>query len=399
MNSSLVDNNPVAAKWDIFCRIVDNYGDIGVCWRLARQLVYEHHLTVRLFIDLPEVAQKIIPNLNTSLTQQLVGGVEVHVWEDGIFYKDGFVEDVAEVVIEAFGCGLPEQYSAAIHFNSRQASIWLNLEYLSAEKWVDDFHAKPSVNPNTGLIKHYFFPGFSHAAGGVLREADLIARRDIFQANNALQLEFLQQLHVQITHPNDIKISLFCYPHAPLLNMLKVLSSGSCSINFFVPDSIILTTISQFLEEDKTNLKVGSVYKKGCLSIYIVPFLSQDDYDKLLWCCDVNFVRGEDSWVRAIWAGQPFIWQPYFQQEESHIIKLNAFLDDYCRHLEVTATTVLRQMNHAWLKATSSTDFLATCWSDYVQRLELYKAHAQAYTKQLAIQTDLASRLVDFCNK
>jgi hypothetical protein len=21
--------------WDIFCRVIDNFGDIGVCWRLA----------------------------------------------------------------------------------------------------------------------------------------------------------------------------------------------------------------------------------------------------------------------------------------------------------------------------------------------------------------------------
>ena len=25
--------------WDIFCSVVDNFGDIGVTWRLARQLV------------------------------------------------------------------------------------------------------------------------------------------------------------------------------------------------------------------------------------------------------------------------------------------------------------------------------------------------------------------------
>ena len=398
MNSSLVVSNPTATKWDIFCCIVDNYGDIGVCWRLAKQLVYEHHLTVRLFIDLPEVAQKIIPNLNTSLSHQKVSGVEVRVLDIALFSKDGFVEDVAEVVIEAFACGLPKQYTAVIQL-SRQPTIWLNLEYLSAEKWVDDFHLIPSVNPTTGLIKHYFFPGFNRVTGGLLREEDLIARRDTFQANHTLQLEFFQQLSGAIINPNDVKVSLFCYPHAPLLNMLKVLSSGIDAIKIFIPDSIILSTISQFLDVDKASLNAGNEYKKGCLSIYVVPFLSQDDYDKLLWCCDVNFIRGEDSWVRAIWAGKPFIWQPYFQQEESHINKLNAFLDDYCQDLLPTASTVLRRLNHAWVNATSSVDSLAYCWNDYIQQFQPYKVHAQKYTKQLAAQADLASRLVDFCNK
>ncbi|MBY0444112.1 MAG: elongation factor P maturation arginine rhamnosyltransferase EarP, partial [Burkholderiales bacterium] len=42
-------NNTV--RWDIFCRVIDNYGDIGVCWRLARQLSFEHGFAVRLMVD------------------------------------------------------------------------------------------------------------------------------------------------------------------------------------------------------------------------------------------------------------------------------------------------------------------------------------------------------------
>ena len=38
-------------SWDIFCTVVDNYGDIGVCWRLARQLAAEHGFAVRLWVD------------------------------------------------------------------------------------------------------------------------------------------------------------------------------------------------------------------------------------------------------------------------------------------------------------------------------------------------------------
>ncbi len=42
-------NKPITC--DIFCAVVDNYGDIGVCWRLARQLAHEHGMTVRLWVD------------------------------------------------------------------------------------------------------------------------------------------------------------------------------------------------------------------------------------------------------------------------------------------------------------------------------------------------------------
>ena len=29
--------------WDIFCQVIDNHGDVGVCWRLARELAARGH--------------------------------------------------------------------------------------------------------------------------------------------------------------------------------------------------------------------------------------------------------------------------------------------------------------------------------------------------------------------
>ncbi len=400
MHTSLVTKSPSRYRWDIFCRIVDNYGDIGVCWRLAKQLANEHHLTVRLFVDLPEVAQQIISDLNTSDPKQWLSGVEVYIWHD-----DLYVNETADVVIEAFSCDLPERYIATIPLkingmvDVKQSAMWLNLEYLSAEKWVGDFHAKPSTNPATGLVKYFFFPGFNRATGGLLRETDLIVRRDVFQADAVTQWQFLRQLGVYSISPVTIKISLFCYLHAPIISLLHVLSASNYPIVLFVPDSAILKTILQWSGVDGSSFEANKVFKKGNLSIHIVPFLTQDDYDKLLWLCDLNFVRGEDSWVRAIWAARPFIWQPYFQQESTHILKLNAFLDDYCQQLNVTVTQALRDLSNIWLSPASSVDTLASCWNNYVQQLEPYKTHAQIYTNQLARQADLASKLVDFCNQ
>ena len=182
-----------------------------------------------------------------------------------------------------------------------------------------------------------------------------------------------------------------------MLDLLHILSTGNTQVSLFVPGNEILTTIARFLHVENINLKVGREYKKGCLSIHIMPFLSQDEYDQLLWCCDINFVRGEDSWVRAILAGKPFIWQPYFQQDESHIVKLNAFLDEYCQLLEVSASKALQQLNHAWIYPNPND--LAIYWVGYIQQLEVYKAHAQIYTKRLSEQDDLATKLVEFCNK
>ena len=123
-------------RWDIFCKIVDNFGDIGVCWRLARQLQLEHGLQIRLWIDDLSVAQKIIFSLNDKKTSQVCDGIKIEKWRAASDFSQA-----ADVVIEAFACELPSAYLVAM---AQQKSKWINLEYLSAENWVDDFHAKPS---------------------------------------------------------------------------------------------------------------------------------------------------------------------------------------------------------------------------------------------------------------
>ena len=80
----------------------------------------------------------------------------------------------------------------------------------------------------------------------------------------------------------------------------------------------------------------------GALSISYLPWLTQLDYDRLLWACDLNFVRGEDSLVRALWAGAPFVWQIYPQHDGAHAAKLEAFLD------WLQAPDSLRQFHRAW---------------------------------------------------
>src|SRR5664279_2251760 len=126
-------------RWDIFCRIVDNYGDIGVCWRLSRQLAQEHGLAVRLWVDDPAVAKRLIAHLDISLENQTIAGVEICHWQNS--FKD---TQVADVVIEAFACELPTNYLAAM---VKTQPVWLNLEYLSAEQWMAESHLLASPHP------------------------------------------------------------------------------------------------------------------------------------------------------------------------------------------------------------------------------------------------------------
>lgn len=366
-------------RWDIFCRIVDNYGDIGVTWRLARQLAGDQGKCVRLWIDDPQVAGKLLPGLNPELASQSIQGVEVCRWPDADSAKP------ADVVIEAFACELPPAYLQKMVETKPK---WINLEYLSAEPWVTDFHARESRHPSLPLSKYFFFPGFEWGTGGLLRERDLITRRDDFQHSTQAQQAFRQSLGIPET--NALKVSLFCYPHAPIVDLLAAFSRSSQPVLCLVPESAIWPPIGQALDAE---LKPGDSLTMGNLTLLPLPFLSQDDYDRLLWLSDINFVRGEDSWIRAIWAGRPLIWQPYRQREEAHLEKLAAFLNVYCAGLDTDDIAAVQECHLAWC----SNAFPEPVWSDYLENLPLLKAHAGAFASELANESDLASKLVIFC--
>ncbi|EJT83076.1 hypothetical protein PPS11_40038 [Pseudomonas putida S11] len=280
------------ATWDIFCSVVDNYGDIGVTWRLARQLVAEHGLAVRLWVDDLNAFTPMCPGADATAPQQWQHGVDVRQWPVA-----WLPVAPADVVIGAFACQLPAAYVEAMRARVTPP-LWLNLEYLSAEDWVEGCHGLPSPQPN-GLRKVFFFPGFTEKTGGLLREGSLLARRDAFQ--QGARQAFLQGLGVN-PEAGALLISLFAYENPQLGNWLEALASGEQPCHLLVPQGRVVAGLGQWLGE--AVLQVGSVRKRGALTLQVLPFVSQDDYDRLLWSCDFNAVRGEDSFVRAQWAGR-----------------------------------------------------------------------------------------------
>ena len=371
--------------WDIFCNIVDNYGDIGICWRLSQQLVNDHHVQVRLFIDNLTTAKKIIPHLDSTLTEQAIQGVTVCTWPIVATMP-------AEVVIETFSCALPDAYLVKM---TQQQSIWINLEYLSAESWVGDFHAKPSPHPTLAITKHFYFPGFKNDTGGLIREHNLIAKRDTFLNSKIDQTKFWQALGINNESEKDsIKISLFYYPQANINQLLLALSATNQPSSIFLPFNGSIDTLSSiftdFKQVNANTLRLESI------TVHLLPFLSQSDYDHLLWACDLNFVRGEDSWIRGIWASKPFIWQPYIQTEHTHIEKMQAFLEVYsCEATDEIKSTLL-DAHLTWSNASISD-------TNNLTRLVQNLPKLDSYTKQqadiLSALPDLATKLLSFSEK
>ncbi len=371
---------------DIFCNVVDNYGDIGVCWRLARQLALEHGYRVRLWVDDLAAHARLCPEIDPTRDCQTLSGVEVRRWSEPFAAVAAWAE-AADLVIEAFGCRLPEPYLAAMAARAARgaAPAWINLEYLSAEAWVDSHHGLPSPQPRLPLVKRFYFPGFGPGSGGLLREAGLLERRSAWPTD-------WQELGLPSLAPGHIAISLFCYDNPALPALLQAWSEDETPIDCLLAPGPAQTQAAAWL--GLTALNVGESERRGRLRLTALPFYPQALYDHLLWASDINFVRGEDSFLRAQWAARPLVWQAYPQPAAAHLDKLAAFLERYGARLAPEAAAAQRQFAAIWNGGSQAP--LAPAWRQLLAARQDLAEHARRWAERLATEEDLATRLVKF---
>jgi uncharacterized repeat protein (TIGR03837 family) len=314
--------------WDLFCTVIDNHGDLGVCWRLARQLAQAGQ-SVRLWVDDASALAWMAPDaLRASLPD-----IQVLPWAEANKPELLARLPAADVWIEAFGCALPQAFVAHAAATRKQQPAWINLEYLSAESWVPRMHGLPSPvmsGPAKGWTKHFFYPGFTPDTGGLLRETGLMERQEAFTASG--QRTAWRAQHAPDLAPSALLISLFCYEPAALPQLLTQLSG--------TPHHLLVTPGRPLEAVQQTLCQLPAQATLPHWSA--LPYTDQNGFDEMLWACDLNFVRGEDSLVRALWAGQPFVWHIYPQEDKAHHAKLEAFLD------WLKAPQSLRQFHRVW---------------------------------------------------
>lgn len=377
-----------ARSVDIFCRVIDNFGDAGVCWRLARQLAVEHACSVRLWLDRPDalallLASPVPPGGGITMER-----VSIAHW------NDAEVATPAEIVIEAFACDPPETYIERMAAAAK-APAWINLEYLSAEAWVEGSHLMPSRHPRLGLLKYFYFPGFTAATGGLLREAGLEQARHPFCAGAVSHEAFWRRCGVMPPAPGALTVSLFCYENAALPSLLDAWADSTTPIYCAVPAGRALPAIAAWAGVE--TLPPGGLIDRGTLRLVVLPFLRQTDYDALLWACELNFVRGEDSFVRAQWAARALVWHIYQQEEGAHLVKLEAFLNLYTDAWPAHEAAALRQFWLAWERQDGGPGGVASLWPALYANLSSVNKHAAAWAAGLRGHGDLASRLLIFC--
>ena len=288
--------------WDLFCRVIDNFGDAGVCWRLAAELAGRGQ-AVRLWIDDA-----------TPLAWMAPGGapgVQLLAWTAP-------APDLppGDVVIEAFGCTLPQCFTARMAARAAAggcAPVWINLEYLSAEPYVERSHGLLSPQfsgPGVGLQKWFYYPGFTRATGGLLQ-----AGAEVAEAAESAEAQAWAQARGWAGRPGERVVTLFCYANPALPGLLAALANRPTLLR--VPPGPVRAQLA------------GLALPAGLRAVEL-PCLPQADFDRLLASADLNIVRGEDSFVRAqLCSRQPLLWQVYPQHDQAHLAKLQAFLDRY----------------------------------------------------------------------
>ncbi len=351
------------------CKVIDFFGDIGVAWRIAKQLKVDFNIEVHLLVDDLVTTKRLIPSIDLSLQKQTINGINICHCD---FSDDSTsLPPPPDFVFNLFNIDLPHSYKTLI---KRKKSKYIAIEYLSAEPWVDNFHLKPSIDPQSGLIKTFFYPGFTNQTGGLIREKGLFLRREAFDQSRRKKL--IQSLGGD---PNLYSISLFYYPIQKIEVFLDVIDHIKKSAQFFIP---------QYLFD---LLKLKNNYQ--FIHIISYPFLNHDDFDNLLWSCDLNFVRGEDSWTRAIWAGKPFIWQPYIQENNIHLIKLKAFLKRYYEACDQDLSEILIKIHDDW----SNNKFNEVLWRDFFKQQARLEAFVLKQSHHYFKEASFVESLVDYC--
>ena len=376
------DTQPAA--W-LFCRVIDNYGDIGVSLRLARRL-NEAGFQVALWHDHPAALAKLLGDAPPP------AAIRAHHWQGDAAESIAAELAVAApaLVIETFGCDLPPAALAAVRAHR---PLWLNWEYLSAEPWAEAMHGKPSLQAD-GAEKYFWLMGFSETSGGLLREAGYLKKQQAFLANPAAQAALRRRLGLPETPRRAVQCFCFGYTGAQWADWLAAWQAAGEALDVWLADRQIIHSLRQAGAIPEYALREpGSVWQAGAVRLIRIGFVPQAEFDAVLWLADMAIVRGEDSFVRAQLAGKPLLWHIYPQAEQAHLPKLHAFWHKAAALAPLPAAhqALSDDLNHA---AALMPAARIENWRQLLQQLPQWRQAAGQWQGELLRQPDAVERML-----
>ncbi len=369
-------------KLTLLCRIVDNLGDAGVALRLARYWLHRHpddHVSIctdeiapfQRMLGLPCSASPSSVNTEAKTLEVNAGDAPANRLTLHQTLDPPADFDWGGVIIEMFGTPLPAHWKQRLAVCNRHP-VWVNLEYLSAERWIEDCHGLWSTDPATGWKQLFFFPGFTAKTGGLLGEEPMRASPTIpdtptTQARNTLK-------------PAELRAFVFAYSLTPLLPWLSEAHEDG-----YPPHALSFHVASASHNASLCEIHPNLLHR--------VDFVPQRDFDSLLKRFDLLFVRGEDSFVRAQLAGLPFVWQIYPTEDGAHWTKLDAFFSLYAQGLEEPVRRNLKALWWYWNGAKSDADSAIDILHAVLSDMGALRTHARRWREALSLQCRLIERL------
>ena len=308
----------------ILCRVVDNYGDIGFVYRLARELSSLSSIEktqIRLIVsDLKSFnAMALPPGISTSLAVQNYNGWKVIDWNACAEGKCEFTEQPPKIILECFQCGRPEWLDEILFSAQTTQTVQIvNVEYLTAEDWADDFHLLKSGTRSALVKKINFMPGFTKKTGGLVLDKNFVSCvHSKTAALECLKKYASKKTVALIEDTNLFRVIAFSYE--------RNFENEARALSEFAKNSG--RKVQVLLAPGLGNApfkKAAAAFKN--ISVYDLEYLPQLAWDALLTLADFSFIRGEDSFSRACLSGIPFVWHAYPQEEEFQLVKAAAVL-------------------------------------------------------------------------
>lgn len=291
----------------VLCKVVDNFGDIGVVWRLCCQLsnqIKKENLTSKINLIVDDLASfnKICNSVDSNKSFQIVDNINIFNWNDEKLCYDEFSKNDGEnlsVILEVFQCGRPSWMEKILFEDKLNRTVQIiMIDYLTAEKYAEDFHCLQSLTRSSKVQKVNFMPGFTNKTGGLIIDSEWEQLCDY--KNNK---------------------TLLCFTYDRNWDAL----ANACKKSNYI-EKVLIAPGKGFDSLKK------SFYSD--LKIEELSFMNQNEWDKMLKNCGVLIIRGEESMSRACLSGIPFVWHAYPQSDEYQLIKVRALLERMSVHFK-----------------------------------------------------------------
>ena len=372
------NENGVPMQITVLCKVVDNFGDIGVAWRLCRRLAkIQSKYKICLVVDDLEAFAKIENSVIASETKQFISidGIEIFSWKDEALCHEVFSRNDGEklsLILELFQCGRPEWMEKILFEEKLKRTVQIiMIDYLTAEKYAEDFHCLQSLTRSAKVQKVNFMPGFTEKTGGLVIDD---AWTEVPEWNGEGSV-------LVFIYENDWeKLAQALYDYSKVSGRKVLVAQGRGKESFLQAFNKVDSASSASIVEE-------------------LPYLNQTEWDEMMKGCSALVIRGEESMSRACLSGIPFIWHAYPQSDEYQLVKVRALLERMKPHFEESDFDVVEK---AWLEINGET-WIATQqsnpYAEFFHAVPRLVQGFQDFALSLRKNGDLAANLMTYIEK